>query len=89
MPVGRTQPMYQLSKMNRNRATDSPTRTASARAIRWSSCSPSRRLRNMNTPAAASAHSTATNMITMMVFIAQDYSTAPSVGACERQRSEP
>ena len=89
MPVGRTQPMYQLSKMNRNRATDSPTRTANARAMRWSLCSPSRRLRNMNTPAAASAHSTATNMITMMVFIAQDYSTEPGVGVCEVLQSEP
>ena len=75
MPVGRTQPMYQLSKMKRNSATDKATRSAKARAMRWSRVSPGRFLRNMKTPALASAQSTAISMTTITVFIPQDYLT--------------
>jgi hypothetical protein len=73
MPVGRTQPMYQLSRMNKNSATDKPTRIANARAIclwRPSALLP---LRSIKTPALAKAPSTAININTISVFIAPVY----------------
>jgi hypothetical protein len=75
MPVGRTQPMYQLSKMNKNSATDSPTRRAKARAICL--CRPSSRvpLRSMNTPALAKAPKTATNINTIKIFMRSVYAS--------------
>jgi hypothetical protein len=73
MPVGRTQPMYQLSRMNKNSATDKPTRSARARAICL--CRPSALLplRSIKTPALAKATSTAININTISVFIAPVY----------------
>ena len=78
-PVGRTHPMYQLSRMNRNSATDKPTRSANARAM----CllgepllDPSLffpPLRSMNTPALANAPSTATINTPSTVFIVRWY----------------
>jgi hypothetical protein len=78
MPVGLTQPMYQLSKMNRNSATESATRSASARAMcrLRSSVLPAAEpvpLRNMKTPALARATSTAIISNTITVFMARDY----------------
>ena len=67
--MGLTQPMYQLSRMKRNSATESPTRTASARAM-WLLRFPlSRPRRIMNTPALAKAPSTATNINTITIFM--------------------
>jgi hypothetical protein len=75
MPVGRTQPMYQLSRMNKNSATDRPTRSAKARAICL--CRPSSRvpLRSMNTPALARAPKTAINSNTITIFIRAVYAS--------------
>jgi hypothetical protein len=76
MPVGRTQPMYQLSRMNRNTATDKRhAHGASARAMRGRGSSPgSRPLRSMKRPALASAPSTATSIMTITDFHAvSDY----------------
>ena len=71
--------MYQLNRMNKNSATDSATRTASARAMRLSralgSASSAWPLRNMNTPALASATSTQSSATTMMSFMSGDYFT--------------
>jgi surfeit locus 1 family protein len=72
-PVGFTQPMYQLSRMNRNSAIDSPTRSASARAMRLSRERVSLLLRSMNTPAPANEASTSTKAITITVFMGHDY----------------
>jgi hypothetical protein len=75
MPVGRTQPMYQLSRMNKNSATDKPTRSAKARAIclwRPSALLP---LRSIKTPALARAPNTAININTISVFIAPVYAS--------------
>jgi len=67
--------MYQLSKMKRNKATDSPTRKARARAmfLLRLSASSTRPFRNMKTPALAKAPSTETKSKTMKIFIAVDY----------------
>ena len=83
MPVGLTQPMYQLNKMNRNSATESATRSASARAMcrLRSSVLPDAEpvpLRNMKTPALARATSTAISSNTITVFMGADYRRLPS-----------
>ena len=75
MPVGRTQPMYALSRINKNKATDRPTRQASARAMCLLRSSPGAPLRSMNRPALASTIRTQIKPTTITVFMGDDYFT--------------
>ena len=65
--------MNHASSSNKNSVIDSPTRNASARAMRWSRPAGLSPLRSMNTPALASAPSTITKAITITIFMARDY----------------
>ena len=84
MPEGLIQPMLQASSTKRNTVMDSPTRTASARAIAGLLEPGSEPLRSMNTPAPARATRTATSSITMRVFMGGEYFTRPSQAVCVR-----
>ena len=75
MPVGRTHPCDQASRMKRKRATDSPTRQASARAIACGAVAGSRPFFSMNTPALAKTPRMATSTITMKTFIGPVYAS--------------
>lgn len=73
--MGRTQPSDQASRMNRNRATDSPTRQASARAIAFGDVEGSRPFLSISTPALASTPTMDTSTITMSAFIDPVYAS--------------
>lgn len=76
MPEGLIQPMYQASSTSRNTETESPTRTAKARAMAELRLPGSDPLRSMKTPAPARATSTATSISTMRIFMREEYFTA-------------
>ena len=70
MPVGCSQPIFQLIKMHRNRTIEVPTRNAKARIMRLVLGAPSASPRIMNKNAVAKAASTPRKTIAINIFMA-------------------
>ena len=69
MPVGRNQPIFQLSKIHRNNKMEMPTRNAKARIMRCVLGAPSASPRIMKKNAVAKAANTPRNATPISMFM--------------------
>ena len=69
MPVGLSQPIFQDSKMQRNKTMDMPTLNASARIIRLDLGAPSVSPRNINNSAVDKAANMPKKAMAMIMFM--------------------